>query len=250
MSASKRGHTKITRLLLNRNADPNQARTDTGRTPLMLAAINGHLEVAQLLVVHGGCMAARTTTGSSRSERTTLCSPGGSVPSTAGTRLGSRWGAACMPMPAPSCGSAARSRWTPRPQSGSQWPGLPQTRASCRGRALAAADALWEGSLPPCTATSWLSKQVAAAWSPAAHELHHAEFRRHIHAVFLMSERLRRGHSVGPSICHEGSLTYIILPVLPAELWMLVCQFFVPADWDALPQRTSPVSRAGRAATP
>ena len=66
MSASKRGNTKITRLLLNRNADPNQARTDTGLSPLMLAAINGHLEVAQLLVVHGGCicMAARTTTRS------------------------------------------------------------------------------------------------------------------------------------------------------------------------------------------
>ena len=46
MQAAYGGNLEVTRLLLDRSADPNQARTDNGCTALMAAAQDGHLEVA------------------------------------------------------------------------------------------------------------------------------------------------------------------------------------------------------------
>ena len=53
MQAAQDGHLEVTRLLLDRSADPNQACTDDGYTTLMQAAASGHLEVAQLLLLFG-----------------------------------------------------------------------------------------------------------------------------------------------------------------------------------------------------
>ena len=50
MQAAHGGHLEVTRLLLDRSADPNLARTDNGTTALMTAAYHGHLEVVRLLL--------------------------------------------------------------------------------------------------------------------------------------------------------------------------------------------------------
>ena len=49
MFAAVKGHVEVARLLLDRSADPNQAATN-GSTALMEAALNGHAEVARLLL--------------------------------------------------------------------------------------------------------------------------------------------------------------------------------------------------------
>ena len=50
MAAATGGHLEVARLLLDRLADPNQAKPDNRFTPLMYAADRGHLEVARLLL--------------------------------------------------------------------------------------------------------------------------------------------------------------------------------------------------------
>ena len=49
MLAVQDGHVEVAWLLLERAADPNQARTDDGVTAIMLAAQNDHVELARLL---------------------------------------------------------------------------------------------------------------------------------------------------------------------------------------------------------
>lgn len=51
--AAMEGHDGIVQLLLERKADPNKARSDIGATPLYTAAGNGHDSVVQLLCEHG-----------------------------------------------------------------------------------------------------------------------------------------------------------------------------------------------------
>ena len=60
--AAQNGHLDVARLLLGRGAHPNAAITD-GATPLYIAAQNGHLEVARLLLDRGANTNAATTDG-------------------------------------------------------------------------------------------------------------------------------------------------------------------------------------------
>lgn len=48
-----RGHVGPARLLLERGADPNQARSDSGITALIMASETGHEQLARLFVTHG-----------------------------------------------------------------------------------------------------------------------------------------------------------------------------------------------------
>ena len=48
--ASQNGHVDVAQLLLDRNADPNTARTNDGCTPLCIASQEGHVDVARLLL--------------------------------------------------------------------------------------------------------------------------------------------------------------------------------------------------------
>ena len=50
--AAKAGHVDLVRLLLEHNADINQARIDCGATPVYLAAQEGHADVVQVLLEH------------------------------------------------------------------------------------------------------------------------------------------------------------------------------------------------------
>ena len=61
MLASQEGHLGIAQLLVKRGANVNAARTDTGCTALMLASQEGHLGIAQLLVKRGANVNAATT---------------------------------------------------------------------------------------------------------------------------------------------------------------------------------------------
>ena len=48
-AAAERGKLDVVRLLLERGADPNKARTDNGETPCIVAGRNGHDEVVEVL---------------------------------------------------------------------------------------------------------------------------------------------------------------------------------------------------------
>lgn len=56
--ASSKGQTRITRILLEHNADCNEQDSD-GQTPLMHAIMSGSEEMVRLLLVHGASIAIR-----------------------------------------------------------------------------------------------------------------------------------------------------------------------------------------------
>ena len=51
--AAQNGHIEVARLLLDSGASPNQVTADDGRSPLLQASQDGHLEVARLLLDRG-----------------------------------------------------------------------------------------------------------------------------------------------------------------------------------------------------
>jgi len=63
MSASERSHLEVVRVLAQRGADVNAARTTDGWTALMWASHKGHLAVAQSLLEHGSSKTAVSTSG-------------------------------------------------------------------------------------------------------------------------------------------------------------------------------------------
>ena len=69
MGAAHGGHLEVTRLLLDRSADPNQATTFTA---LMYAAMHGHLEVAQLLLLFGADPNFRSLPGDTTAQSIAL----------------------------------------------------------------------------------------------------------------------------------------------------------------------------------
>ena len=48
--ASIKGHVDVVQLLLEHNANPNQATTDDGATSVIIAAANGHVECLKMLL--------------------------------------------------------------------------------------------------------------------------------------------------------------------------------------------------------
>eukprot|EP00729_Bicosta_minor_P006879 gene6879-biopygen15907 len=63
-SAAQHGHVECLKLLLQNNANPNQARTTDGVTPVIMAAANGHVECLKILLQNNANPnQARTTDG-------------------------------------------------------------------------------------------------------------------------------------------------------------------------------------------
>ena len=91
------------------------------------------------------------------------------------------------------------------------------TLARLTATSAAATDRLWPGSLAPCPTTQKLVRAMTSRWTPPRHHLYHPAYRRHIHAVLLVSIRLSR---------RPGPLT-----TLPAELWLVLCGFLRRSDW-------------------
>ena len=48
--AAQEGHVEVARLLIEAGVDYDKARTDNGGTPLYIAIQNGHVEIARLLI--------------------------------------------------------------------------------------------------------------------------------------------------------------------------------------------------------
>ncbi|MGH7865094.1 MAG: ankyrin repeat domain-containing protein [Candidatus Binataceae bacterium] len=69
-SAVARGDTKAVRELSARGADVNAFDPDSGRTPLALAAVYGHAEIARILIASGANLEAKSDVASC--ERTPL----------------------------------------------------------------------------------------------------------------------------------------------------------------------------------
>jgi len=227
MVAATNGHLEVARLLLDRSADPNQACTDDGWTALMVAATNGHLEVTQVLLVFGAEPTAvafgRTAHGFALIK--------GHQPVVDCLEAIAGW-------PAFKVAVAARRHADARAMlhrgaidpSGS-------TLAELTVLGALPADALWPGSPAPCAATTALVNAAMASWSPIRHSLYHPGVRTSVRTVLLAAEHLRRRHAAAAAAMPPGQArlmpwtSLLCLPVLPDELWHIVCSFFLRSDW-------------------
>jgi hypothetical protein len=85
--------------------------------------------------------------------------------------------------------------------------------------------------VPACTMTTKVIRAATSGWSPTRHWLHHAAVRAAAHTVVLVSERLRGSAKDDPG----GGGGELLLPHMPAELWLLFAHFFRRSDWPVLP---------------
>ena len=102
--------------------------------------------------------------------------------------------------------------------------------------ATAADPAPWPGAAPCCAATATATATAALVcaathprgWSPARHALHHSGFRAAVCAVLLVAARLRQRSACPAAPAKRAA---VVLPVLPPEIWLMVCGFARRGDW-------------------
>ena len=169
-------HLEVTTLLLDRGADPNKARTDTGETPLIMASWKGHLEVAQLLAVFGADLNAVNS-----NEDNALASAGvngnntvANFPEAVATWPAFKIAADCR------LHTAAKSALFLGAIDPAGCTVGELTAATSRG-----ANVLWPGSPVACPLTTALAKAVHTGWSPERHFLYHNGVRATVHTMLL-----------------------------------------------------------------
>ena len=108
--------------------------------------------------------------------------------------------------------------------------------------------------LPVCPATCKFARTAMSEWGPSRHWLYHAGFRAAVHTVLLVEERLAQEEARAQRRMQvhgqEGSRAQqqqqpgtACAPLLPAELWLLICTCLLRCHWPlALEAEFVPVS--------
>ena len=245
--------------LLANDANPNQARTDNGGTPVYIAAQNGRLDVVKVLLANGADLNQAMTTD-------------GATPVFIAAHFGHT--PVCRILAAAGADFATRNaRYNNTPAEMARRGGHHETAAwldSVAGfpafriavvAGLAAvelvlaigradpddcAGAHRAGVIAAAAATADPGPLIATArlalrgWSPANHHLHHAGVRRAVWAFMLTAQRVDSGPDgttiVGLKRLANGS-------ALPIEMWLAILGFVLRPDWPVPPLR----GRYGRA---
>ena len=200
-----------------------------GCTPLIYAAVTGHIEVAQVLVLFGADPEHQHSAGF------TACD----IAAQEGHPAVAGWLDATAGWPAFKVVAGCRLHTDGRRMLHHGSIDLVGCgRAEATAACAAPADALWQGSPAPCVATTALIKAALSSWSPRRHSLYHRGVRSSVHTVLLVAERLQRRSAVVSSLSREQLLVLPLgnVPVLtglPSELWLVVCGSFLRADWAA-----------------
>jgi hypothetical protein len=195
MWAAEHGHSEVARLLLDRAADPNQARTDDGATALMFAACYGRLEVAQLLLLFGADPEVQDVDGET-AQAIALDDGQPGVAACLGAVAG--WPAFKIAVACRLHADARRMlhRGTVDPSDCSL--------AELLVVGGTPANTLWPGSPGPCDATAALARAAMSSWSPGRHSLHHLGVRSGVLTTLLVARRLRGRAAVGGAVVPQN----------------------------------------------
>jgi hypothetical protein len=248
MFASYKGHLEVAKELLDRGADPNMARTDNGFTALMWASQEGHLEVGQRHVVHGANVAAKTTDGRSHNARS-LAALFGRHSIVAWLNAVSGWPtfriAVSHPASHPAEINAMLRRGVVDPDD-------------CGG-SLAAVRAAAASNTSDPTEMKRLVRLAVAGWSRHSHWLHKDAVRKAVVVSLLVACRLddvaMPGGPMPPTPRPPAAVATVSaqagaaaaadatggrhprggarapLPVLPPEIWEVICHFLARRHW-------------------
>lgn len=240
ISAADSGHARVAALLLDSGADPNKASADNGSTALMSACQECHIEVVQLLTIHGA-----------DPDVTVVNIDGGELTArTLAQHMGHRAVVDWLDMATRlhRVHIAVRSRLTAAARSALGLGRLDPAGCSLRellelGTESPATMNLGQCCpLPVCVITVAFVHDALAPWSPSRHRLFHVGFRRAIRSVLLVARRHKHGSKDGKS----GRVSaFPVLPVLPNELWLLLCSFLVRASWTPDPTKREPGGACG-----
>lgn len=95
-------------------------------------------------------------------------------------------------------------------------------------------------TVPICPETIKFIRKATIGWCPSTHWLHHATFRTAVHAVLMVSERLRGGaiEGVAGVVGGDGAAGLAgpaqecARAVLPSEIWLYILHFCLRNDWN------------------
>lgn len=206
--AAARGNLAIIRALADRGADPSLRGGSDAMSPATIAARNGHLEAVQYLGAYGADLRAATING--------LC------PIKAATAANHHhirvWLDAVAGWSALEIAAGCRLH---RIMRSSVQRGILDPEEVVPRRLLSlcttAAERLWPWALGPCRTTTKLVKDCIRGWSPSIHMMFHSRFRRRIHEILVVRQRL----------C---ATDHKRLPSLPTELWLRIL-WFLRRNW-------------------
>jgi ankyrin repeat protein len=205
--AAHNGHIEVVQWLAGHGGSVTQPN-NSGITPLFAAALKGHLEVVQWLAGNGGSVTQPTNAGETA---VAVAAANGHDRLAAFLTAAASWSGfqilvACR-LADDTKRALRRGRLDPRAG--------PTSLAELVAASVSPKDALWAGSPDVCPATTRLVHDAMGHWKPSRHFLFHAGVRTHILVVTLTGTRVRGQHNV------------------PAELWQLICSFFLRSDWEA-----------------
>ena len=81
--------------------------------------------------------------------------------------------------------------------------------------------------VPLCAVVAKFVRAATSGWALTRHWLHHAAFRKAVHTILLVAERLHRQGKGNAPPAMQG----LVLPQLPPELWVLMMRGFRRSDW-------------------
>lgn len=223
--ASKSSHIAVMRLLLHARADPCLAESAEGVNPVYIAALRGSLDAVQLLLVYG---ASLEPVAPDRLPREVARRQGHHVlvQFIDAVQGGSPLATAV----------ACRLHEDFRMALSAGVVGVQDVADRTHVRALlamAARRAAWGGAPPPCAATLRLARGCIRGFAPSRYWWYHKAVRDAVRTVLLVSIRHRTG-GLAP-VAGSWDLTPSEVPVLPAELWLLLLSFVQRHDWPTPP---------------